>query len=449
MNEYKNLTLEQINNSLKTLSTAGLSCILPTTDVEKIHKQLMNAKQQKIMETYPIRIWQASNGTWRAHVPDDTKERHRRTIQGKTKENLENNILKDYEQKFENPLIFSKFFANWLLKYKASKVKGPTIQRYYSDYQKFIKGTTIDNTKITDIKRKHIKEFLNDIINENHLTRKSLNNVKSIFNGVFAYALDEDFITVNPMLNLKIENTNIKPETEKDSETEIFDEDEFDSFVEYLYKHYLDYKPLLTLAILLNFQLGLRVGELCTLKKEDINLNTSKIHIRRMERSYRPLRIENNEIVQDTTIHEVVGETKKNSNRIIDLSDEAVAIINRILLLHDEQNISSDFLFPDENGNHSIRQRYNECLEYYCKHLDLDCKSSHKVRKTVLSNLFANGFDIEEVMKIAGHRNKVTTFKYYLFSVNRKKDRRKRMNDALSSNHCTFIQPTVNPNLTA
>lgn len=156
MNEYNNLTLEQINNSLKTLSSAGLSCILPTTDVEKIHKQLMNAKQQKIMETYPIRIWQASNGTWRAHVPDDTKERHRRTIQGKTKENLENNILKDYEQKFENPLIFSKFFTNWLMKYKASKVKGPTIQRYYSDYQKFIKGTTIDSTKITDIKRKHI-----------------------------------------------------------------------------------------------------------------------------------------------------------------------------------------------------------------------------------------------------------------------------------------------------
>ena len=449
MNEYKNLTLEQINNSLKTLSTAGLSCILPTTDVEKIHKQLMNAKQQKIMETYPLRIWQASNGTWRAHVPDDTKERHRRTIQGKTKENLENNILKDYEQKFENPLIFSKFFANWLLKYKASKVKGPTIQRYYSDYQKFIKGTTIDSTKITDIKRKHIKEFLNDIINEHHLTRKSLNNVKSIFNGVFAYALDEDFITVNPMLNLKIENTNIKPEPEKDSETEIFDEDEFDSFVEYLYNHYLEHKPLLTLAILLNFQLGLRVGELCTLKKEDINLNTNKIHIHRMERSYRPFWMENNEIVQGTTIHEVVGETKKNSNRIIDLSDEAVAIINRILLLHDELNISSDFLFPDENGNHSIRQRYNECLEYYCKQLDLDCKSSHKVRKTVLSNLFANGFDIEEVMKIAGHRNKVTTFKYYLFSVNRKKDRRKRMNAALSSNHCTFIQPTVNPNLTA
>ena len=168
-----------------------------------------------------------------------------------------------------------------------------------------------------------------------------------------------------------------------------------------------------------------------------------------MERSYRPLRIENNEIVQDTTIHEVVGETKKNSNRIIDLSDEAVAIINRILLLHDEQNIYSDFLFPDENGNHSIRQRYNECLEYYCKQLDLACKSSHKVRKTVLSNLFTNGFDIDEVMKIAGHRNKTTTLKYYLFSTKKKEDRRTRMSNALSSKHCIFNQPAVNPSLTA
>lgn len=450
MNEYNNLTLEQINLALKDLSKVKESFILSATDVEKRREQLMNAKQKKIIETYPIRIWQASNGTWKAHVPDNTKDRNRKVLQGKTRENLENKILKDFEERYENPLVFSTYFANWLINHKASQVKAPTIQRNYDDYKKFIKGTNLDSMKITDIKRKHIKVFLNNVINEHHLTRKSLNNLKSIFNGVFAHAIDEEDITVNPMINLVIENTNIKPEKEKDSETEVFNEEELDLFSEYLYNHYLEYKPILTLAILFNFQVGLRVSELCTLKKTDINFKSCKVHIHRMERSYKPTYKVNNNIVQGKTIHEVVeGETKKNSNRIIDLSDEAISIVEQVLLLHEELNISSDFLFPDESGNYCIRQRYNECLEYYCKKLELDCKSSHKIRKTVLSNLFENGFDINEVMKIAGHRNKTTTLKYYLFSMKRKEDRRKRINDALSSKHCIFTQPAVNPSLTA
>lgn len=267
MNEYKNLTIEQIDLALKDLSKVENSFILSAADVEKRREKLMNAKQQKIIESYPIRIWQASNDTWKAHVPDDTKPRNRKVLQGKTRENLENNILKDYEQRFENPLVFSAYFVNWLLNHKATQVKAPTIQRNYDDYKKFIKGTLLDSMKITDIKRRHIKSLLNDIINEHHLTRKSLNNIKSLFNGVFAYAIDQEDIFINPMLNLVIENTNIKAEVEKDSETEVFDEEEIDLFLEYLYGHYLEHKPLITLAILLNFQLGLRVGELCVLKK--------------------------------------------------------------------------------------------------------------------------------------------------------------------------------------
>lgn len=450
MNDYSTLTIEQIDTAINDLPNAVKSFILSHTDAVKKRNELMKAREKKILETYPIRIWQASNGTWKAHVPDDTKPRNRKTLQGKTKENLENNILKDYHAKFDDRLTFANYFANWLVNHKAPTVQPPTIQRNYDDYKKYIEGSNIDKMRIPDIKRTHIKDFLNDVVNKHHLTRKALGNLMSIFNGVFAYALDVEEITVNPMYDLKIKNTNIKPETIKDGESEIFNEEEFDIFLKYLYEHYSEYKPIITLAILLNFQLGLRVSELCTLKKADIDFETCKITIHRMERSYRPIRLENGKIIEDKTIHEVIdGRTKKNSNRVIDLSDEALAIINRVLELHKELSITSEFLFPDENGEHNIRQRFNECLEYYCKQLALAYKSSHKVRKTVLSNLFANGFDIEEVMKIAGHRRKTTTLNYYLFSINRKEDRRSRMNNALASKHCTFGQPAVNPKLTA
>ena len=242
----------------------------------------MNAKQKKILETYPIRIWQASNGTWKSHIPDSSKPRGRKLIQGKTKENCENNILADYHKQVDDRLVFANYFANWLVNYKATLVQPGTIQRNYDDYRKYIADTSINHMKITDIKHADIKKCLNDAVNEHKLTRKSLNNVKSIFNGLFAYAIDAEDIAINPMINLKIENTNVKAEPLKDATTEVFNEQELDLFIEHLYNHYLEHRPIITLAVLLNFQLGLRVGELCTIKKSDIDLEQRKLRIERM-----------------------------------------------------------------------------------------------------------------------------------------------------------------------
>ena len=333
-----------------------------------------------------------------------------------------------------------------MINYKANLVQPPTIQLNYDDYRKYIQGTAIDKMRITEIKRIDIKNCLNDAINKHQLTRKSLNNIKSIFNGLFSYALDAEDITINPTVNLKIENTNIKAETVKDAVTEVFNEQELDALTEYLYKYYKDYRPVITLSVLLNFQLGLRVGELCTIKKTDIDLERRKIRIDRMERSYKPISLVDGKLVENKTVHVVTnGQTKKNSNRIIDLSDEAVLIIEEAIRIQKELSIKSDYLFADDKGEHIIRQRINDCLRFYCKKISLDAKSSHKIRKTVLSNLFAKGFDFEEVMQIAGHRNKSTTLKYYLFSVRLKDDKQSRLTQALATKHCTLGQPSLNP----
>lgn len=154
--------------------------------------------------------------------------------------------------------------------------------------------------------------------------------------------------------------------------------------------------------------------------------------------------------VANKTVHDVIdGRTKKDSNRTLELSDEAEAIICETLRLQEKDGIQSEYLFADEKGNNIIRQRINDCLRYYCKQISVDVKSSHKIRKTVLSNLFAKDFNIDEVMKIAGHRDKLTTYKYYLFSVNLKEKKKERLNEALGSKHCTLGQPKVNPIKTA
>lgn len=441
-NGIRQMSIPEIDQAINSLPSAVSCRIITAADAGKQRDLLMSVKRNKILETYPIRVWEASNGTWKAYVPDSTKPKNRRLIQGKDKDSLSRNILEDYRKRVDDRLVFKNYFADWLVNYKSSLVQPATIQRNYDDYRKFIAGTKLDGMRITDIKRRDIKGLLDRIVNEHHLTRKSLNNVKSLFNGMFAYALDAEDIASNPALGITIKNSNLRPETVKDASTEIFNRQELDVLVEYLYGHYMDNRPVVTLAILLNLQLGLRVGELCTLKKADIDMERRTVRIDRTERSYRPISLENGKIVEEKTVHEVTeGRTKKDSNRILDLSDEAVAVIRRALELQEELSIKSEYLFADGKGEHIIRQRVNDCLRFYCKKISLDVKSSHKIRKTVLSNLFANGFDFEEVMEIAGHRNKSTTLKYYLFSVRLNSDRKERLNQALSSSHCIF-QPT-------
>lgn len=451
MNEFENLSIKEIDNALYNLPLSLSSHIISQTDAEKIRYELMTAKEKKILETYPIRIWTAKDSKTnadicRAYVPDNSKPKNRRLIQAKDREHLDKKILDDYFKNVDDRLIFANYYANWLVTYKSTLVKPTAIQRNYDDYRKFIQGSDIDKMKITDIKRIDIKNFLNSTINKYHLTSKALGNLKSIFNGVFSYALDAEDIIINPMLNMKIENTHIKPEKVKQAATEVFNEEELDLITEYIYKHYMDYNPVVSLAILFNFQLALRVSELCAIKVSDIDFEHHTISIQRIERSYRPVELVDGKIVEYRTVHVIAeGETKKNSNRIIDLSDEALLIAKEAIRVQKELSIKSDYLFADEKGNHIIRQRINDCLRYYCNKIMIAPKSSHKQRKTVLSNLFMQGFDLEEVMQIAGHRQKETCLKYYIFSMRLKDNRQQRMSNALATKHCTLGQPPVNP----
>lgn len=448
IDEINNLTIDEIDKKIKCLSNEDIYCILPPKGVEEYRDILMNTKNKKIMEEFPKHIWQAKNGVWRAYIPDETRADKRRLLQGKTIANLEKKIIDSYYNPVTEKNLFSQYFKNWLVNYKANEVSPSTIQRLCSDYKKYIQNSRIDQLPIDKIKRSTIREFFNEVINTHSLTRKRVNNLKSIFNGVFEYAMDNEDIQINPVLDLKIRNTNIREELPKECTTEVFNDEEFNLLSAYMYQHYMEFRPMVTLAVLLNFQLGLRVGELCAIRKSDIDYAKRKIRIERTEISYRPTKLVKGKLVQEETVHVIAeGHTKNNSSRIIELSDEALAIIQVTLELQENLSLKSEYLFCDNEGKAIVRQRINDCLRFYCGKSGIGVKSSHKIRKTVLSKLFDKGFDFEEVMRFAGHHDKNTTIRYYLFSMKMKEDKHDKISSALSSNNCPFLsQPRSTKN---
>ena len=98
LDHLSSLSIDEIEQAISTLPIMVQNHIMDETDADKLRYKLMTAKDKKILETYPIRMWQTKDGTWKAHVPDATKDRNRRILQGKTRENLENKILNDYKE---------------------------------------------------------------------------------------------------------------------------------------------------------------------------------------------------------------------------------------------------------------------------------------------------------------------------------------------------------------
>lgn len=88
LDHLSSLSIDEIEQAISTLPIMVQNHIMDETDADKLRYKLMTAKDKKILETYPIRMWQTKDGTWKAHVPDATKDRNRRILQGKPERTL-------------------------------------------------------------------------------------------------------------------------------------------------------------------------------------------------------------------------------------------------------------------------------------------------------------------------------------------------------------------------
>lgn len=78
-----------------------------------------------------------------------------------------------------------------------------------------------------------------------------------------------------------------------------------------------------------------------------------------------------------------------------------------------EGKTHSEFIFADRNGNHFKRQRINDRLYSYYEKANVIKKSTHKIRRCVVSTLLDNVKNKDSVRMFAGHENIQTTFNAY------------------------------------
>lgn len=237
---------------------------------------------------------------------------------------------------------------------------------------------------------------LDSACTDRRLASKTVRDIYTILKSILRYGENEYHI--GPLAA----NT-VLPKPKRES-VETLTMMELRKIAKYLWAHPWDARCV---GLLLCMYSGMRLGEICALKWEDVDLEKKTIYIRHtMQRITVP--DENGE----TKTQIVVDEPKtRSSMRLIPISE---AIYPAIKNLHRSAEDNTYFL---SNAEHYIEPRnYQYFFKNILKKTDTRDVNFHILRHTFATQCVEVGMDIKTLSEILGHSSTNITLTYYVHS---------------------------------
>ena len=174
-------------------------------------------------------------------------------------------------------LTVEDVYDQWIAYFKTSYVNtghrsALTLVHFEADWTRFYSGTWIASAEITKLKASKIKEFYREISANQCMTRRTLNNAKTILNHIFDYAVDKDYITANNARAVRTTDLICKEEA---NEELVYSDSERYAIM----REALKDDDVFARAIFLMFNTCMRIGELRSLKWDDIDFDARTVFI--------------------------------------------------------------------------------------------------------------------------------------------------------------------------
>lgn len=406
------LDIIDIHETIRLLQVRFCATLLPTV----LHDYVM---QKSVLDTvkavHPYAISPYSRGGWYTKINDPLPDnpKHRKNLTAPSQADLIVKLVELYGLGNIDNLTMDELYHRW--KNHRIKIQTPrnTVCRDEERYLRYFAGTPFFDLPVKDIRRSTLKEFCCSVIvgntrhdaklsrqtvEERKMTRKEWGSTRCILNGMFDFALDNEWMKANHLIGMKFEKHLFRDPSHKTEDFEVFNEVEMRSVVKWCFSHFEDTRDLSFLFVPFNFLFGARVGEGVALTWSD-RIDHNHISVNKAE--YRD---------RETYQLSVQPHTKTFHNRTVYINDEAAAILDLIY-----ENRDSDEWIFSRNGERLTSRQINYVLEKYAKDNGLDVKSSHKIRKTYGSNLYKSGLTGKQCADILG--NTVEVFeRYYCFN---------------------------------
>ncbi len=394
-------------------------------NVDDVLNKMKQEEKERILKKHKYKIYEESDGRFRTYLPDETKKSKRRPLVKSSLEKLENALIDFYstqEDEEKEKEIFKTIrlmYPEWLsYKFNHTRSKS-TIKRIQNDWNKYYENDPIVDVPLQDLTFVMLDNWAYNIITTNFLTRKQYYNLTLIIRQTLDYCTLNgiDLLMYNPFSKIKIRSKVFYSKPKPKSETQVFLESEEKEFCRVaLEKYYNNPKFTTPLAILLNFQLGLRASELMALKFTDIN--GDYINIERTEIEDYIFDDKKGSIMIARNGVKVVDYTKSRAGkRELYLNKTAKDIIKLIKYANMKYGYYDDnYLFVGTKNKRTTTLAINMCMYRICDEININRKSSHKIRKTYISSLFDGNININKIREIAGHEDEKTSLNSYCFN---------------------------------
>ena len=178
---------------------------------------------------------------------------------------------------------------------------------------------------------------------------------------------------------------------------------DFDLLSAYLFRH----NDSRNLGILLALYTGMRIGEICALKWENINLEERLIHVQyTLQRIY--IKNQNNQNVSYVTM---TSPKSLASIRSIPLTMNLAEYLN---CFYERNRICADDYLLTGSAQYIEPRSYENYYKKILKHIGISAVRFHALRHTFATRLIAHGADYKIVSELLGHRSVTTTLHLYV-----------------------------------
>lgn len=402
------------NDLLKYIAENGM------IDLSYVQEQIEMKKREEILKRHPYSIWHnGKENVWYSYLPDDSKPNNRRKIKRKKKRDLEDVICDYYLSMQSEPTEKSRDFSiegmfYEFMRHKANEVNSGTIKRMMADWARFYEPEKeFIAISVKDLTKIDVDDFFNAVLGKYNLKKKAFYNMCGILKQTLEYAVDAEYIEKNPY-RVKINRKKLVNSSKKPSAKEVFQADEKELLLEEMERR-LQNNPSNTapLAVMLDFELGTRKGEILAICKSDIV--DSRIHIhRQLVEEFDTSDLNN---MKSKGFHVVDYTKSEDGDRWLPLTNRAKKIIKRIEAVNEEYGHRyKDFLFV-KDGRCLIPDAVDAQIKRGCEHIGIPVKTMHKIRKTYASTLLHNGVNLSIVKDMLGHADESTTLKHYIYNI--------------------------------
>lgn len=307
-----------------------------------------------------------------------------------------NRIIKKVKKTInKHKLTFEDLSYEWLY-FKKNDIKKSTYSNYLYNIRKYLLPELKD-LKLKDLEFYDFNYFVEELNQE--LSPKTVKDILCNLKAIL-YFFEQEYDCKINVKRIKNPKMNANPLV-------ILSNREIKKLESYCLKE----NSLKSIGIIICLNTGMRIGEICALKWENIDLEKRELYIKETLQ-----RIYNNE--QEGTKIIIDSAKTKTSVRTIPISNK----LYNILINFKGQYKSEDF-FLTGNSKGIEPRTYQNSYKNYLRQARVKPYKFHILRHTFATKCIETGMDVKSLSEILGHSNVEITLNKYVHSSNKRKKR--------------------------